>query len=722
MGGAIAEKSKDDEKKSRQEEFSKLHIKEGNWEAGEEKELLKKIREKHGFFHIRFSDREMLVRRRLREMPEEDRIPVMRMAAYLCECSPSYSFGAIHAIFSDKSNPAKHIKNLYDNARKLMDAGVDPSFACVFANGSNLQHIDDFAKVNEILKGEILKGTVQGHRLNSLSQEQIAALAETATKVGNDRIKLVVQNVEENFRMGLEMLSKLLICLHGADRETTEIWLDRLEDLRKTYEQKGSRATRKLAKTIGTWEQPSGSLRRSLKELKELMEWRKVDINIKKIEGGPEHAKELIDATVLTFRRKSSDELFKDQARLIEERGNLQGVEKKAFDIWFFFNAGAAPNSAAYLALNDPNADTIFKKLVSVFEKYGDDENTRIVCNANFENKNMLWLDNFSSTMTDWYNNKLLLSRVGFSCRSDDDLPLARRILKATEQHNHLQIEILGVISENFKGSDEKRMKFWIDRFEDLYKISDIKYPEPLKIVERVLEVVKNDEQLRTFQETFNAVKDEMLSCLSECLREGGRWKYEVFAGKDNKTLKTPSGVYIGSYHNTKVNGFLPGHLSLKENAEEMIPFGDKYELTHKIRDSSSSSERRERYEEFQRFIGYKTEEIGELVRGDQMRDSHTNYHTVYIPIYETYYSDTPEVYYETMYDKRKFFIYLNINDNFGPLFTKEFFELFIKDAPLEERLKAIREELAEFEKKFKSVERNAEILLNYQYNPHPNK
>lgn len=214
------------EKQARQEEFNKLYS-EGN--GINEEELLNKIR-KHRFFQTGLSESEKWVHKSLREIPGKDRIPVMMMAAKLCEWSPE-AFDVIHKIYLDASpkasNPSsfspfvESIQNLYHKTKKLVDAGVDSKTAFYLI-------INDSEQVTKTVSGiKILKEA--GGDINTYPAD-IEALKSSAeqTIAWQAKIPYLSQLYDE---LGLKPVSKIVkIVKNGEQLKTFKDTFDTFEN------------------------------------------------------------------------------------------------------------------------------------------------------------------------------------------------------------------------------------------------------------------------------------------------------------------------------------------------------------------------------------------------------------------------------------------------------------------------------------------------------------
>jgi hypothetical protein len=651
----------------------------------EEEETLKRIRGKHEPLSMGLSENERWVHKALTEIPGEERAGILKMAAQLCEWSPE-AFDKIYGIYWDASPRnlkasfpvltfVSEIENFYDKTKSLVDAGVDPQKAVSFA-GSHTRE-----QVEEVVKG------IEKLKVREVEPKSAFALASTRTPKQIDQliegIRILKANgagMEYAFQVDVAGLSSKFI----SERIASEF-------KEKTNEFLGT-VIRNSNKLMENWEMPSAakiSKERALGAACEIA-------SEKGIAGTDKIVHELLEACS-TYAKKY--EIYQaprpKESILIGEEWLLNVLEgkqpvtailhksineldpdsKTAYSIVGLAAGGLTLELAARIgSMNtELGIDTSQILLKKIREAYGD----------------------YPARLREFqkvYNSLWAVGKVNLEQRLEKVNGAARRY--------GLGLGELSPVMEHISKLGDEKAGLWLDKMPALLRL-DRELGQKATI--SAVKAVKNEEQLKTFLNTFNALEAEIKALRSDCFFHHGKWKYVVIL----EGSQPPPGLdKIGEYYNMKPRwgwvGFeaKEGKGAIKLMRE--IPKEDKDFLIDTIRKRTSYTQtyyaNSEDSDQYRWFIDIRT---GERIPSRPKGYGH-----------ETLGGDT------ILHSERVFPVYLDMEDNFAPLFTKGFFEIFAKsDLPLEERLEAARKETEKFKKEF-SEKREVKITALFRISP----
>lgn len=778
MGGATTKKPKDDESKSRQEELKNLYL---SKVSGEEKKLLDQIKI-HRFFEPKDS-----VARQVREKIsglKGDRLPVIEAAVRLFKFSPE-TLSLMKGYFEHYDE--YEVGEIIKSTMSLIDHGVPSANVFYFMKQNPSADRVEFLSKNFV---RMISSDLSGyHAMNFLAdcsiydsttrEGMVNAASSLSWKVGEKALPFV-ELVFKHYtptdavkvtKIAMEMLDqgasfeKMSSSIKEnlpkkKNKEESESSLHRLQEVVPEHGSVGGTnavdATVERDKTPDIWdrmpteeerkmiaeslapkkpgEHTHATLKKSLNELRNLMGCDSNVLNARTIKGRPEYAKEIIDATILTFKRKSSDEplsaLFNLHSQsLIEEREKLDWTQKCAFDIWFFNSVlGAEPKTALDLALRTSNCDEIFKKLVSVFKTYGYTETNKTICMAIIDGmpklegdindaslwisiidgsyKDMLfWLDNFQSASKIWDaipEPEPLLEIASGNSKTKmflDALKKADSTLKDIYMPNEEHIGDWTHFREN-NGFWTKRTQYLIEISNSIYGNSE--WTKHSDLINAVIKVVNNDKQLSAFMETFN----EFNRLLTDYIMAHGTWKYSIIDDDEffspDLTPRSSRYLEIGYFNRN-------GTMALAEG----VPEEDRRILLRKVRSQKAQIEDLE--ENYKR-KSFEAKLHGKFTFDVELGDGVSTWGYDSVKSYKYDHEGSADVVFNNvpwdgkrlreenrLFMNRKIFsIFLNIEPKKSDLiqiFTDGLFEIFAKDElSSQERLKAATEKMETLE------------------------
>ncbi|NYZ76023.1 hypothetical protein H0N98_02120 [Candidatus Micrarchaeota archaeon] len=658
------ENVKKDDKDARQGEFTKLHIKE---EAELQKELLNKIRGKHGAFQIGIPENEKWVHKALREIPGEEKIDVIKKTAQLCQWSPE-AFEKIYQIYWDASPRnlkaefnftalVNGIKNFHNGSKKLIDVGVDPKSAVYFAGSHTPEQVDQVLTGIEKLKTKGIESERAFLFASRHAPQQTKQIARSIEILTENRVspqyafEMDVAGLESKFRREeiqtefRENTEKFLGMVSRNVRELRENWkiprtakisgASAFEAAAEIASEKGLAKTDKIVDEIIEACKKYGSVYERYKayrpnyDVHSGEEWLLAVLNNKQ--------------PLTSITRKSFE--------------TLEPESKTAYSIVGLAAGGLTPELSARIgSMNTQLALETSKILLEKHkENYGEPQ-TRLKGLQNVYNS--LW-----------------------SLGKDELEPQLDKTNEAAVKYWTDLGALTTVMLHIFKsGKDTARL--WLDEMPTLLKLDDKLGP---RAAIKAVEAVKTSEQLDAFLKTFNKLESEIFDLRNQCFLSYGKWRYHV----TKEDAPSPPGMeMIGEYYN---KGSKWESTVFDERGKPFLPVHEEGEGALDLVKSIPVKDERMIISEMRRRTTYTSEHYVDEKNSGMVGD-------------------------RIFHAEGNFPVYLDMQHNFARLFKKQFFEIFARDdMPLGERLEVAREEMEKFKREFSKIGREVKITTQFR-------